>query len=92
VEITVFKMTLKLVSLRLQTQSDRTSMFSSVVANMAEKITEISACVSRQRNPNINVFCNQVISTFTKVMSFGATAPIWALAYLHETLRFTSIY
>jgi hypothetical protein len=21
--------------------------------------------------------------------SFGATAPIWALAYLHETLRFT---
>jgi hypothetical protein len=24
--------------------------------------------------------------------SFGATAPIWALAYLHETHRFTSIY
>jgi hypothetical protein len=24
--------------------------------------------------------------------SFGATAPIWALAYLHETLRFTSVY
>jgi hypothetical protein len=23
---------------------------------------------------------------------FGATAPIWALAYLHETLRFTSVY
>jgi hypothetical protein len=23
--------------------------------------------------------------------SFGATAPIWALAYLHETLRFTSV-
>jgi hypothetical protein len=22
---------------------------------------------------------------------FGATAPIWALAYLHETLRFTSV-
>jgi hypothetical protein len=22
----------------------------------------------------------------------GATAPIWALAYLHETLRFTSVY
>jgi hypothetical protein len=24
--------------------------------------------------------------------SFGATAPIWALDYLHETLRFTSVY
>jgi hypothetical protein len=23
---------------------------------------------------------------------FGATAPIWALAYLHETLRFTSVF
>jgi hypothetical protein len=22
---------------------------------------------------------------------FGATAPIWALAYLHENLRFTSV-
>jgi hypothetical protein len=24
--------------------------------------------------------------------SFGATAPIWALAYLSETLRFTLVY
>jgi hypothetical protein len=24
--------------------------------------------------------------------SFGATAPIWALVYLYETLRFTSVY
>jgi hypothetical protein len=24
--------------------------------------------------------------------AFGATAPIWALAYLHATLRFTSVY
>jgi hypothetical protein len=23
---------------------------------------------------------------------FGTTAPIWALAYLRETLRFTSVY
>jgi hypothetical protein len=23
---------------------------------------------------------------------FGATAPIWALAYLRETLRFTTVY
>jgi hypothetical protein len=23
---------------------------------------------------------------------FGATAPIWALAYLHESLRFTSVF
>jgi hypothetical protein len=25
-------------------------------------------------------------------ISFGATAPIWALAYLHKTLRFISVY
>jgi hypothetical protein len=24
--------------------------------------------------------------------SYGATAPIWTLAYLHETLRFTSVF
>jgi hypothetical protein len=24
--------------------------------------------------------------------SFGAIAPIWALAHLHETLRFTTVY
>jgi hypothetical protein len=23
---------------------------------------------------------------------FGATAPVWALAYLHETHRFTSVF
>jgi hypothetical protein len=26
------------------------------------------------------------------IFFFGATAPIWALAYLHETLRFTSVF
>jgi trimethylamine:corrinoid methyltransferase-like protein len=24
--------------------------------------------------------------------SLGATAPVWALAYLHETLSFTSVF
>jgi hypothetical protein len=33
---------------------------------------------------------NIIINTFPS--PFGATAPIWALAYLHETLRFTSAY
>jgi hypothetical protein len=28
----------------------------------------------------------------TPFFSFGATAHIWALAYLHETFRLTSIY
>jgi hypothetical protein len=28
----------------------------------------------------------------TNFFFFGATAPIWALAYLHETLRFTSVF
>jgi hypothetical protein len=35
------------------------------------------------------------VITFTDnydFFSFGATAPIWALAYLHETLRFTSVF
>jgi hypothetical protein len=26
------------------------------------------------------------------IFSLGATAPIWALSYLHETLRFTSVF
>jgi hypothetical protein len=26
------------------------------------------------------------------IFFFGATAPIWALAYLHETLCFTSVF
>jgi hypothetical protein len=32
--------------------------------------------------------------TYSEILvcfSFGARAPIWALAYLHETLRFTSV-
>jgi hypothetical protein len=29
---------------------------------------------------------------YTYFFSFGATAPIWALACRHETLRFTSVY
>jgi hypothetical protein len=27
-----------------------------------------------------------------EVIFFGATTPVWALAYLHETLRFTSVF
>jgi hypothetical protein len=30
--------------------------------------------------------------SFTTFFFFGATAPIWALAYLHETLRFISVF
>jgi hypothetical protein len=34
-----------------------------------------------------------VISKYNWVFFFfGATALIWALAYLHETFRFTSVY
>jgi hypothetical protein len=40
-----------------------------------------SAAVSRLQDRNLRIF-----------FSFGATAPMWALAYLHETLRFTSVY
>jgi hypothetical protein len=34
----------------------------------------------------------QVHNVLLKVFFFDATAPIWALAYLHETLRFTSVF
>jgi hypothetical protein len=30
--------------------------------------------------------------TMPAFLFIGATAPIWALAYLHETLLFTSVY
>jgi hypothetical protein len=33
----------------------------------------------------------QIIKLFMFFI-FGATAPIWALAYLHESLRFTSVF
>jgi hypothetical protein len=33
-----------------------------------------------------------LITTNIQFFSFGATAHIWALAYLHETFRFTSVY
>jgi hypothetical protein len=33
-----------------------------------------------------------IFSDQVQFFTFGATAPIWALAYLHETLRFTSVY
>jgi hypothetical protein len=32
------------------------------------------------------------MTEFMDANAFGATAPIGALAYLHETLRFTSVY
>jgi hypothetical protein len=39
----------------------------------------------------IPVLYNSVLSGII-FFSFGATAHIWALAYLHETFRFTSVY
>jgi hypothetical protein len=44
------------------------------------------------------VFCFNLFIEFCVTIShshvffFGARAPIWALAYLHETLRFTSVF
>jgi hypothetical protein len=36
------------------------------------------------------IFSDQLIMyIICNFFSFGATAPIWALVYLHETLRFT---
>jgi hypothetical protein len=39
---------------------------------------------------NVRYICPSAMNTY--FFSFGATAPIWALAYLHETLRFTSVF
>jgi hypothetical protein len=33
-----------------------------------------------------------MISVYYVFFFFDATAQIWALAYLHETLRFTSVF
>jgi hypothetical protein len=36
---------------------------------------------------------NQTVSdVYVTFFFFGATASIWALAYLHETLRFTLVF
>jgi hypothetical protein len=35
---------------------------------------------------------NEVLSTSYVFFFLGAAAPIWAMAYLHETLRFTSVF
>jgi hypothetical protein len=34
----------------------------------------------------------EILRTVSNFFSIGATAPIWALAYLHETLCFTSVF
>jgi hypothetical protein len=44
--------------------------------------------IHMEGDPRMNTRCPL---WFTFFFSFGATAPIWALAYLHETLRFTSV-
>jgi hypothetical protein len=36
-------------------------------------------------------FAEDLLSTYI-LFSFGSTAPILALAYLHETLRFPSVF
>jgi hypothetical protein len=33
-----------------------------------------------------------LVSNYVFPFPIGATGPIWALAYLHETFRFTSVY
>jgi hypothetical protein len=40
-------------------------------------------------NFQLFLYYKQVMKYF---FPFGATAHIWALAYLHETFRFTSVY
>jgi hypothetical protein len=41
----------------------------------------------------LTIFLETYFSIVCNVFfSFGATAPVLALAYLHETLRFTSVY
>jgi hypothetical protein len=39
-----------------------------------------------------DVFATRTVSLIHIFFPIGATAPIWALAYLHKILRFTSVF
>jgi hypothetical protein len=45
----------------------------------------------RNRRTVLYIFLTPYWDASYDFFSFGATAPIWALAYLHETLCFTSV-
>jgi hypothetical protein len=50
---------------------------------------DISVCMAARLRAGRRVFDSLQGQDF---FLFGATAPIWALACLHETLRFTSVF
>jgi hypothetical protein len=58
------------------------------MSNLAELILLISFNHLFGKQPSELLIQSKHISV-VGIFLFGATAPIWALAYLHETLRFT---
>jgi hypothetical protein len=49
----------------------------------------------RRRYMNRNTLVLQAAVSYLRILIlifFGSTAPIWAWAYLHETLHFTSVF
>jgi hypothetical protein len=54
---------------------------------MSVCVCSVSAVLPRADPPS-----KESYRLFIGFLFFGATAPIWALAYLHEPLRFTSVF
>jgi hypothetical protein len=62
---------------------------------LAELFQAVCEILNSEVNELINYIWNkEEFSQQCKesIFLFGATAHIWALAYLHETFRFTSVY
>jgi hypothetical protein len=59
------------------------------ISNIYSPNQNSALIINKYLNETRSVSCiiHQILFFF-----FGATAQIWALAYLHETLRFTSVF
>jgi hypothetical protein len=62
-----------------------------LVNNIYHTQSNFIVCSSLLRSTT-NAHLSLIHISWLHFVSFGATAPILALAYLHETLRFTSVY
>jgi hypothetical protein len=79
-------------------------MVSQTTTNFVSKIKPVNVNHTRKIMSNVfgrflNYICihvfpflNLAVTPLMSLFSFGATAPIWALAYLRETPRSTSVY
>jgi hypothetical protein len=56
-----------------------------------DEVQEVNNCINQQEI-NKQILMTMKQNVHNVFFFFGATAPVWALAYLHETLRFTSVF